>query len=100
MVGLGHLLHQCLLDVGVYVCPCINNLVVTFFVGDETHVVVHGDLFNLLVTTLYDVGLFVRYDDITQVERKSAFVCLAITKILDTIEEVASACHTYGLDNL
>ena len=100
MVGLGHLLHQGFLDIGVHVGPSINYLIVTFLVGDETHVVVHRNLLYFLVTSFHDIGLLCGDDDITQVERKTTLVCLAVTKILNTIEEVACASHTYSLDNL
>ena len=59
--------------------PRINNLVVTFVVGDETHVVVHHDLFNLFVTAFHEFFFLLRNDNITQVERQTPFECHVVT---------------------
>ena len=99
LVGFGHLLHEGLFQVGIDVRPSIDYLIVTLVVGDETHVVVHRDLVDFLVTALHDVSLFGRNDDIVEVERQTAFVGLAVTEVLDTVEELAGAGHTHGLDD-
>ena len=57
-------------------------------------------MLDAIVTRLNNLSLFLRNDDIVEVERKSTFVCLAITEVLDTIEELASTSHTDTLDNL
>jgi len=49
-------------------CPNINYLIVTFVIGNETHVIVVYDLFNFVVTFLYQSFFFLRNDNITQVE--------------------------------
>jgi len=49
-------------------CPDIDHLVVTFVVGNETHVIVVYDLFHFVVTFLYQGFFFLRNDNITQVE--------------------------------
>ena len=100
LVSLCHLFHECTLQVGVNVRPCINYLIVTFVVGNETHVIVHGDLVDFFITTLHEVYLFFRDNNIVKVEGKTAFVGHAITKVLDTIKEFASTSHTYTLNNL
>ena len=73
-------------------------MVVALVVGDETHVIVHGDLVNLFVTALHNVNLLCGDNDIVEVEGKTAFVGHAITEVLDTIEEFASTSHTHSLD--
>ena len=100
LVGFGHLLHEGALDVAVHLGPSVDNLVVTLVVGDETHTIVTHDLLDAVVTSLHDFSLFLRNDDIVEVERKTTFVCLAITEVFDAIEEFASAGHTNALDDL
>jgi len=68
LVGLGHLLHQDVTQVGVHVSPRINHLVVTLLVGDESHVIVVGDFLNLLAATLNDSLLLWWDDDIAKVK--------------------------------
>ena len=99
LVGLGHLLHEGLLQVGVDVCPRIDDLVITLVVGDETHVIVHRDLLNLLVTALDDVYFLFRDDDVVQVERQTALVGHAVAEVLDTVEEFAGTGHADRLDD-
>ncbi len=79
--------------------PGINNLIVTFVVGDETHIIVHRDLVDFIITALHDFHFFLRDDDVVKVERQTAFIGFAIAKILDAIEEFASTSHTYRLDD-
>ena len=69
-------------------CPNINNLVVAFVVGDETHVVVVHHFFNLLVTFFYILFLFFRNQHVTQVERQTATECHLVTQVLDIIKEL------------
>ena len=87
-------------QVAVDVCPCIDNLVVTFVVGDETHVIVHHDLFDFFVTTLHEFFLFLRDDDITQVERQTTLERHLVTQVLDTVQEFTSTGYTDSLDNV
>ena len=100
LVGFGHLLHEGALDVAVHLCPGVDDLVVTFVVGDETHTIVTHDLFDAIITGFDDFGFFLRNDDIVEVERQTTFVCFAITEVLDAIEEFASASHTNAFDDL
>ena len=65
-------LHQDVRQLGVYVCPDVDYLVVTLVVGDETHVIVVDYLLHLFVTSLHQRFLLLRDDDVTQVERKTA----------------------------
>ena len=100
LVGLGHLLHEGLLQVGIHVRPGVDDLIVTLVVGDEAHVVVHGNLVNFVVTALHDVDFLGRNDNVVEVEGQTALVGLAVTEVLDTVEELAGAGHTDGLDDL
>ena len=80
--------------------PCIDNLIVTLGIGDESHLVVGLDLINLVLAFLHDAFLLFRNDDIIKVEGKTCQVCHTITQILDTIQELTCASHTYDLDNI
>ena len=77
--------------------PSINNLIVTFVVGNETHIIVTRNLINLVVTTLNNFFLFSRNDNIIEVKRKTCKICHFITKVLDTVKEFTSPCHTHSL---
>ena len=81
-------------------CPGVDNLIVTLGVGDESHVIVLGNLTHFLVTFLHEGFLLLGDDNIVEVERKSGKVGHAITEILDTVEELASLGETYILDNV
>ena len=98
LVGLGHVLHHSLLQVGVDVCPSIDHLVVTLLIGDKTHIEVGGNVVDLILTLLHNGLLVVRNDDIVEVKRQTSEVCHAITQVLDAIEEGAGASHTHRLN--
>ena len=49
-------------------CPDINYLVVTFIIGDETHIIVTDHLLYLFITSLNECLFLFRDNDITQVE--------------------------------
>ena len=99
LVGLGHLLQQNVTDVIVDMGPGIDNLVVTLVIGDEAHVIVVGNLTNLLVTLGNEFSLLLRDDDVIEVERQTSLVSHTVTKVLDTIEEFASLGETDILDD-
>ena len=100
LVGLGHLLHQHITQFVVDMGPGINNLVVTLVVGDETHIVVVGNLTDFVITSCHQVNLLLRNNDVVEVERKTCKICHAVTKVLDTVEELAGTGKTYSLDHL
>ena len=62
------LLNQNVRQLAVDVCPCIDNLVVTLVVGDETHVIVVHRLLNSVVTLLYQCLFLLRDQYVGQVE--------------------------------
>ena len=99
LVGLGHVFHHGLLQVVVYVCPRVNNLVVTLLISDKTHIEVGSHLVNLVLSLLHDVCLLWWHDDVVQVERKTGEIRHLVAKVLDTIKERACPCHTHLLDN-
>ena len=100
LVGLGHLFHQHITQVVVYVCPRVDYLVIAFGIGNETHVVVLGNLAYFLVTAFNNLFFLFRNDDVVEVERQSGNVCHAVTQVLDAIEKFASASHTHTLNNV
>ena len=99
MVCLGHLLHEGFLERVVHLGPSLDHLLVTVLVCDKTHLIVHGNLVNSIMTILNNLLLLGRNDDIVKHEGQTALICLAVTEVLDTIEELTSTCHTYTLDN-
>ena len=99
LVGLCHLLHESLLDRLVHLRPCFHHLLVAVLVGDETHLVVHRDLFHIVVAFLHDLLLLLWDDDVIKHEGESTLIRLAVTQVLDAVEEFASACHTNALDD-
>ena len=80
--------------------PGIDDLVVTLVVGNEAHVVVVSNLTDFLVTLGDEVGLLLRDDDIVEVERQTGQVCHAVTKVLDTVKELAGLGEAHVLDNV
>ena len=80
--------------------PCIDDLIVTLVVGDESHVVVLSDLTHLLITFLNDGFLLLRDDDVVEVERKTCHISHAVAEVLDTIKELARTRHTNRLDDI
>ena len=51
------------------------------------------------MTVLNNLLLLGRDDDIVKHEGQTALVCLAVTEVLDAIEELARTCHTHTLDD-
>ena len=49
-------------------CPDINDLVISFIICDESHVVIVHHLINLLVTLVHKFGLLARNDYIIEVK--------------------------------
>ena len=68
LIGLCHLLQEDISEVIIYVSPCINNLIVALGIGDESHIIVVGNITDFLVTTLNDTLFLWRNDDIVKVE--------------------------------
>ena len=98
LVSLSHLLHQDVTQLVIYVCPGVNYLVVTLVVCDESHVIVVGNLTHFLITFCNEVGLLLRNDDIVKVERQTSQICHTITKVLDTVEELAGTGKAHSLN--
>ena len=57
LVIVGELVHQCHGQLGVGMCPDIDDLVITFVIGDKAHVVIVNHLINLS-HGIFDEGLF------------------------------------------
>ena len=100
LVGLGHFLQQDVAEFVVHMCPGIDNLIVAFVVGDETHVVVGLNLIDLFLAFLNDTFLLWRNNDIVEVEGQTCHISHAVTEVLDTVEELTGTSHTDGLDNV
>ena len=79
--------------------PSIDDLVIAFVVGNETHAIVGHDLLYLGITLFYE-RLFLGGDDnVAQVERQTTTERHQITEVLDIVEELSRASHTTYLDN-
>ena len=100
LVSLGHVLHHRLLEVVVDVGPSINHLVVALLVSDETHTVVGTHLIDLILTLLHDRFLLIRHDNVVEVEGETREISHTITKVLDTIKELAGTGHTDSFDHV
>ncbi len=100
LVSLGHLLHKHVGKTRIHMRPDIDNLVVAFVVGDETHRIVVHHFLNLLVTLLHNLLLFRRDDNVTEVERQTATECHVVTHVLDVVKELGRTGDTAFLDNL
>ena len=100
LVGLSHLLQQDVTDIIVDVRPGIDDLIITLIVGNESHVIVVGNLTYLLITFLDQISLLLRDDNVIEVERQTCQICHTITKVLDTIEELASLSKANVLDHI
>ena len=51
------------------------------------------------MTVLNNLLLLCRNDDVVEHEGQTALVCLAVTEVLNTIEEFTGTCHTHTLDD-
>ena len=71
--------------------PDVNDLVVSFVVGDETHIVVLHHFCYLLFGAIHQLDLFIGNDDVIQVERKSSFKCIVETEVLNVIQKLSSS---------
>ena len=79
--------------------PSINNLIITLVIGDESHVIVVGNLLYLFITLSDKLSLLLWNNDIIEVERQTSQISHAVTKVLDTIKELTSLGETYILNN-
>jgi len=86
------------------VCPSVNNLVIAFVVGNESHVVKIHDFFHFGITFFNQFIFFSRDDHIIQVERQTTFESHAVTQIFDVVKELSRtgnpANFNYITDNI
>ena len=61
-------LHQYIRQLWINMSPNIDHLIVTFIIGNETHVIVVDNLLNFIISFLYQCLFLFRNDNITQVE--------------------------------
>ena len=99
MVGFGHLLHQDIGQSGIYLCPYIDNLLVAFFVGYETHLEIFHHLIYLTVAVGHNLLFFRRNKNVAKVKGKTALECHTVAEILDIVKELGRTGNTAFLDN-
>ena len=88
MAILGNLFHQDVGQLGIGLRPEVDNLVVTFIGGDETHIQVHVDFVNTSISFLNQGLLLSRDNHITQVEGQTAFESHTESHAHDIIQEL------------
>ena len=91
-------LHQNIRQLRVDMCPNINNLIVTFVVGNETHIIVIDHLLYFVIPFLNQCLFLFRDNNITQVEWQTALEGHLITEVLDSVKEIGSLRHTTHLN--
>ena len=87
LVGL-NAVHQDVGQLRVGVRPDVNDLVVTFVVRDETHVVVLHHFRHLLRRTIDQLFLLPWDNDVVQVERQSTLEGHVEAQVLDIVQEL------------
>ena len=73
------LLHQNIRQFRVYVSPSIDNLVITFIISNETHVIIGHDLLHFGITFVYQSFFFGWNNHVGKIKRQAAFKCHLIT---------------------
>src|ERR1051325_601890 len=73
--------------------PDVDDLVVTFVVGDETHVVVTQHFVHLVVRLLDEFSFFFGDQNVTEVEGETTTECRHEPERLDLIEEACYGSH-------
>ncbi|MPN60875.1 hypothetical protein SDC9_208608 [bioreactor metagenome] len=81
-------------------CPCINNLVVTFVVGDESHIIKIHNFLNFGITFFHQFFFFCRNNNIIQVERQTSFESHAVTQVFDIVEELGSTGNSANFNHI
>ena len=94
------LFHQNIGQTRIYMSPCIDNLIITLVISNETHVVVVHDLFHLGVTFGNQSLFFGRNEHITQIEGQTSLECHVVTQVLDIIKELSRTSHTANFNHL
>jgi len=87
------LTHENIGQLGIDRAPNIDDLIVTFVVGNGTHGVFHHDVVNFFVPFLNQGFLFCGNNHVFQVKRKTTLEGHVVTKVLDIIEELG--CSGY-----
>ncbi|MNT07046.1 hypothetical protein D3C72_1417350 [compost metagenome] len=81
-------------------CPDIDDLVITFVVRNETHVIVAHHFLNFVCCLLDQLSFRSRNVQIFQVERKTTFEGCLISQFFHIIQELCCTSHTRSLHNL
>src|SRR5690606_6809766 len=87
-------------DSCIHTAPDIDDLVVTFIVGDETHVIVVPYFLNLALRILKKFFLDLRDDEVVDAERETTLEGCTESEVLDIIEELRSLRHVRDHDDV
>ena len=99
LVSLRHLLHQHVGELGVDLCPDIDDLLVAFLIGDKTHLEVVHDFCHLSISFVDNLFLLRRDEHVAEVEGQTAAECHVVAEVLDVVEELCRAGDTALLDD-
>jgi dipeptide/tripeptide permease len=80
-------------------CPDINNLIISFVIGNETHVIVVQYLINLVVTICHKFFFLGRNNHIIQVKRQTTSKGHVISEIFYIIQKLCCFCNTCNFKN-
>nr|ARR75619.1 hypothetical protein [uncultured bacterium] len=92
--------YERLRNARVYTAPDVYYLVITFVVGNETHVVVVPYFINFSFCIFQQVLFDIRDDKVVDVERQSTLEGHAESKLLDIIEELGCFCNACDCDDV
>ena len=94
------LFHENIGKFRVDVRPCIDNLIIAFIIGNESHVIVGHNLFDVGISLIDESLFFSRNNHIGKIERKTTLEGHLVTEVLDVIEELSRTNHTANFDNI
>ena len=93
-------IHEDIGQLRVGIGPDVNHLVITFVVGDKTHVVAIEYFLHFGSCINYEFILFSRDHNVGQFERQSALKRPVVTNVLHIIEKLRRAGNTHVLENV
>ena len=96
----GQLFHERIGDAVVRICPTVDDLVVSFVVGDQTHVVVVPHFVHFALSFFQRILLNGRNNQVSQVEGQPTPESPGKAHFLDFVQEVGSNCKIRQFDYL
>jgi len=91
--------HQHIGQFRIYVRPSIDNLIITFVVGYESHIVVIQDFFHFPISFFNKFFLVFRNNHIIQIEGKSTSEGHIVTQFFDIVQKLSRTRHPTSFNN-